>query len=515
MNKVQRRDFLKGLAAVPFLGYFVFGFRGNIAKGISQKSENPLEVLGINRIEAPTQKLTPPTGEGKKAIRIGVVGNGWRGEELLQQLGFAHPDVIEKNTNSNGEFNSYYKNTYVDNENLNVEIVGICDVFDIHAQRGVVISQNYIRSTSNKEIKPAKIYPGYRDMISSGDIDAIIIATADHTHAPIAIAAAKAGIHVYLEKPMTHTIEEAVELKNTIKSTGVTFQLGHENRQQMSYKIANELYRKGILGDVSMVQAYTNRNTEYGAWIRDDAFDHKLGNKDNINWEEFLAGAPYNEFDLKRFFSWQRYSDYGTSITGNDFSHTFDGINQVLNLGIPETVVATGGQYYYKHHGDMPDVFNAVFNYPERGLTINYNGSLKNGTYQQTRILGSEASMDIGRSILINKGRDSEKYKNVKTDESTPLYYYNPNSPVDAVSSATSRVYFKSGYGPTYIDGKMINTTFLHIKEWIDAIRGYGKTSCDIDLGFEEAVTFNLANLAYANKKTVTWDKENEKAIIG
>ena len=78
--------------------------------------------------------------------------------------------------------------------------------------------------------------------------------TPDHWHAPMAIAAAKAGKHVYLEKPMTHSIEEAIELRNTIKSTGVVFQLGHENRQQMSFRIAKELIQKGVLGNVSMVQ---------------------------------------------------------------------------------------------------------------------------------------------------------------------------------------------------------------------------------------------------------------------
>lgn len=106
-----------------------------------------------------------------------------------------------------------------------------------------------------------------------------------------------------LEKPMTHTIEEALELREVIKSTGVIFQLGHENRQQMSFKIANELYRKGALGVVSLVQTYTNKNDLNGAWIRTREFDH-LGNPDTINWKEFLGKAPWVEFDPKRYFNW-------------------------------------------------------------------------------------------------------------------------------------------------------------------------------------------------------------------
>ena len=67
-----------------------------------------------------------------------------------------------------------------------------------------------------------------------------------------------------------------------------------------------------MLGDVSMVQTYTNRSGLFGAWIRDDAFDYNMGHRGNINWEEFIGNAPWHEFDLKRYFSWQRFSDYGT-----------------------------------------------------------------------------------------------------------------------------------------------------------------------------------------------------------
>ena len=513
-NRISRRDTLKALATLPVLGYFSYAFNANMAKASAREAENYLENLKINRLEALEEILLSPTGNSSNRIRFGLVGNGWRGEQLLKSLGYVHPEYVKESTVNGKPDKGLQK--FLNQEDLNVEFTAVCDTFEVHAQRGVEISLNEVRpgKKNNKPTK-AKVFSSYRDMIASDEIDAIIIATADHTHAQIAIEAAKAGKHVYLEKPMTHSIQEAVELRDTIKFTGVVFQLGHENRQQMSFKIANELYRKGAYGEVNMVQVYTNRNSIFGAWIRDDAFDHKLGNKDNINWEEFLGNAPRCEFDFQRYFSWQRYSEYGTSLTGNDFSHQYDCMNQILNLGIPETVVASGGQYYYKHHGDMPDVFNAIFNYPERGLTMTYDGTLKNEAYRPSRILGSEGTIDVDRAILMYKDRYSERYKDIMVDPSDPLYYYDPKNDLDAVTSASTKIYLKGGYGPTYIDGKVIDATLLHLKEWVDAIRGQGKPSCGIDVGFEEAVTFNLANLAYDHKKTVTWDKVNEKAIIG
>lgn len=515
-DKLTRREIMKALATIPVLGYFAFAFKNNITQKLNdvENTNDFLEVLGIKSLDAPKGKLLPATGTDSKTLRIGLVGNGWRGERLLYLLGFAHPDVIKKNT-INGKYTKQFQD-YLNQEDLNVEISGICDTFDVHTQRGVEISLNDIHQKGKGSIpKPAKIYPSYRDMIADDSIDAVIIATPDHMHALIAISAAKAGKHVYLEKPMTHSIEEAVALRDTIKSSGVVFQLGHENRQQMSFKIARELYRKGILGDVSMVHTYTNRSGLFGAWIRDHAFDHDLGNEKNINWKEFIGHAPWHDFDFKRYFSWQRYSDYGTSVTGNDFTHRYDCVNQILGLGIPESVNAMGGQYYYKDHGDMPDVFSAIFSYPGRELNLIYDATLTNGIYRQSRIIGSEATMDVDSAIFLYKDGQSQRYKNINIDPSDPMYYYAPSSDVDAVTSATSRQYMKGGWGSTFIDGKVIDASFLHLKEWIDAIRGQGMPSCNIDAGFEEAVTFNLANLAYQHGKPVKWDRIHEKAIIG
>jgi predicted dehydrogenase len=507
-----RRDFIKAVGALPFLGYFALRFRGNIEKEEKLRHIDYLDMMGIQELDAPKVRLMPSSGSPSDRIRVGIIGNGWRGEQLLQSFGFIHPDLIKENT-KNGKYSSWLQD-FLKQEDLNVDITGICDTFTIHAQRGVEISGNDIRPGGGKgKTRPAVIYPTFREMIASKDIDAVVIATPDHWHAAIAIAAAKAGKHVFLEKPMTHSIEEAIELRNTIKSTGVVFQLGHENRQQMSFRIAKELIEKGVLGTISMAQTFTNRNGLYGAWIRQRKFDD-LGNASNINWKEFLGNTPWYEFDHKRYFNWHRFSEYGTGFIGNDFSHQYDCINQVLRIGIPEKVVSIGGQYYYKNCGDMPDVMNVIFSYPSKGMTMTYDGTLKNGIYRENYIMGSEAAMYLDLGIKIFQDDYSERYKDNGMDSSEPLYTYNGGGEVDAVSSATARAYIKGGYGATYIDGKVIDASFLHVKEWLDAIRNNATPSCNIDEGFDEAVTFNLGNLALVNDKQVLWDPVEEKATL-
>lgn len=506
-----------GISSMPILGAFSIGATKNIYKVLNDKKVDSKEQLSINQFDVISERLPKPTGNEQNRIRIGLIGHGWRGEGLLNSLGFFHPDYVNKmKTEKLYERWLPYQRRH---ENLFVDITGICDTFDIHSARGLDAAKNNVREDRNTPeiLSKIKQYRTYKDMLNSDNIDAVIIATPDHSHGQIAIDAAKAGKHIYLEKPMCHTIETAIELKKTIGDSGVVFQIGHENRQQMSYKLGNELYQKGVLGDVSMIQTFTNRNTPFGAWIRERQFDH-LGNESTINWKEFLGNAPWHNFDHKRYFNWQRYNDYGTGMIGNDFSHTYDCVNQVLGVGIPESVVAMGGHFYYNvGKDDLADVFNAVFYFPDKFLTMSYDGTLKSGIYRQTRILGSEATMEIDRAIMLYKDTYSKRYKDIAEDSDNPFYYYAPNArvDVDAVTSATSKNYFKSGYGPTYIDGKIIDATFLHLKEWVDAIRGQGKVSCGIDAGFEEAVTLCMANLSYLHKKTISWDKVNEQYSIG
>jgi len=510
MSKFQRRDFLKGLATLPVLCYFGFSVKDSIGSELGKKEANNLEDLGIKSLDAPRIKLVPSQNYGTNKIRVGLVGNGWRGPDLMRALGYAHPEWIKKNT-KDGKYNEEIV-SYLEQEDLNVEFAAVCDTFTKRAVQGVETSMNEIRPGKNQgKAKPAKSYPTYREMIADKEIDAIIIATPDHWHAQMAIDAAKAGKHVYLEKPMTHTIEEAIELRNTVKSSGIVFQLGHQNRQQMSYKIANELVRKNMLGIITQIETYTNRNSDHGAWIRDI---DKLGTLETINWKEFLGKAPYEEFNPDHYFNWQRFNNYGTSVTGNQFTHAYDCVNQIMGLGIPESVVALGGIYHYKDDRQIPDVFNAIFNYPNHKLTLTYDCTLKNNRYRETLIMGADASMLVDLDLKIYKDSTSKRYDAVTIDPSKPLYMYVPDPNIDALSSATSRSYIRMGYGRTLIDGKKLDTTYLHMKEWIDAIRSKGMPSCNIDQGFEESVTFNMANISYEKKRHVSWDTVNEKVVL-
>src|ERR1035437_2745463 len=99
-NYIFRRDFLKGLATVPFLGFFSFTFKDNIASEASTSAygKESFKILGIDNLDAPKDKLMPTNHDPAKKVRFGLVGNGWRGDQLLSSMGYMHPDETARNT---------------------------------------------------------------------------------------------------------------------------------------------------------------------------------------------------------------------------------------------------------------------------------------------------------------------------------------------------------------------------------------------------------------------------------
>ena len=261
---MKRRDLLKGLATVPVLGAFTWAWF---------KKQHYDNYLKSNILEEIKLKATAPeiplSGPMDKQIRLGLIGYGIRGKHLARAAGFAHPGLIDNwvdSASDNHSDNRYRQ--YLEQEDLNVVLNGVCDIFDTYGRMAREAGANIHREGTNGKMGPApRRYDNYLELINADDIDAVIIATPDHWHGPMAIAAAKAGKHVYLEKPMTWAVEETYEIRNAVKENNIVFQLGHQGRQTESYYKAREAIEKGLLGKVTLIEVTTNRNDPNGAWV--------------------------------------------------------------------------------------------------------------------------------------------------------------------------------------------------------------------------------------------------------
>jgi len=421
--------------------------------------------------------------EKSEALRLGIIGYGKRGEELLGAS----------------------MNSQIGQADLNIEYRGVCEINNLRLERGLAVAGS-----------KARAYKNYLDLLDSDDIDAVIIATPDHWHAQMAMDAALRGKHIYLEKCMTRTVDEARSLRDTVKQSAVVFQLGHHGRQRDLNLKAKKLIANGTLGKLSLIETTTNRNDPHRGWEMEG--DESLS-EEHVDWNQFQGPeAEKQPFSPERYYGWRNYWDYGTGMSGDLLSNEFDVINSILDLGIPESAIATGGLYYHLDGREVPDVFQAAFEYPDRALTLLYSGTLASGIPRGTLFMGNDATLELGRILSVWVDKQSAKYKSrIESgiiDPSSPLVnYIKPLDSVDAVSSATSKYFADRGLDMTYSGGRAVNTTYLHLAEWLHCIRSGGITSCNIDRGFEEAITAHMATLSYHEGRKLRWDYETETII--
>ena len=336
---VNRRQALLGLATVPVAGAFYVGAtaRGRREDAVQreelERRQRILQEIDVTGGVAP--QVGPMSGD---PIRVGIIGFGGRGAYLAAALGFAPEDWVNRNR-ERAEMDP--RNTlladYLAQESQNAQLVAVCDVFSVRRESGM--------AAGSKDGVKTQSYLDYRRLLDNPEVDAVIIATPDHLHAPIAIDAVNAGKHVYIEKCMTHKIGETYALYDAVRAAGRVFQVGHQNRQTRSYLTARELIQKDVLGHVSLVQTNTNRNGDRGAWQWDI---HPDGNPDSIDWDRFLGTAPDAGFSAEHFFRWRKYWSYGTGLSGDLLTHEYDRINCVLDMGIPRYCMATGGIYTHR-----------------------------------------------------------------------------------------------------------------------------------------------------------------------
>ncbi len=474
-NRVSRRNFLK-----------------NSAKGTAG-----LVFAGGMSTFAARRKFTSKNSPND-TIGIGIIGPGGRGRSLLSSIGFLHPDA-KKRRSRRMETRSGVSEDF---ELPNLELRGVCDVYEGNLNRTMEIAKE---SGSR-----ATAYRDYRKLLENKDIDVVIIATPDHWHAPVGIDAANAGKDIYVEKCMTHKIQETKDLVKAIKINKRILQLGHQGRQSEIHNKAKEIIEQGTLGKITLVQTHTNRNTPNGAWVYDIPDD---ASTETVDWGKFLGNAPWREFDARRVFRWRLWWDYGTGLAGDLMTHEWDGVDHILGLGIPHSVVSSGGIYYFKDGRDVPDVWQVNMEYPERDLTVTYNATLANSQGRGKLIMGSDATMNLtgGLNVYVDKNskRYAEQIRNGELKLLNPMLAFQAESgrKLETITSATEKWTIDKGLLYTFTEeGQIVNTTMLHLKEFLDCTRTRRKTSCNEDVGFNEAITAHMATQSYLQGRKITWD---------
>ncbi|MBN1290418.1 MAG: Gfo/Idh/MocA family oxidoreductase [Candidatus Latescibacteria bacterium] len=339
----------------------------------------------------------------------------------------------------------------------------------------------------------------YRKVIDNKDIDAVLIATPDHWHSKMCIDAMEAGKHVYCEKPMTLTVEQAIEVRNCVKRTNKVFQVGPQYTSEDQYWNAHKLITEGKVGKVTWAEGSYNRNFKGGAfniWFKiDESAGPGYPGDDFIDWDMWLGHkwglAPRIPWNPEHFFRFRKYFQYNGGVATDLLYHILAPLQIAIageNGAYPRRVTANGGLYIYKDDGrDIPDVFSMSVEYPGDYM-IRLSSVLTNDTQQPNRIYAQYATLDLshhGSPILTGNGDYKQEFRdNFRGYDEVTLHSERQNG-----------------------DHSMMKANF------INAIRNGEKLYCNVDLGCSTMVAIKMGVEAYRQQKTMKWDAANEKVI--
>jgi predicted dehydrogenase len=349
----------------------------------------------------------------------------------------------------------------------NVEIVAVCDVYQKRLDQAAT-------TTGAAPVKD------YRAILDRKDIDYVAIVTPEHWHARMTLDAADAGKHIYCEKPMTWSIEQAKQVVKKIQQTNVKMQVGVQGMCDDSYETAQKYIKEGKLGRVVQAQIDYSRNYKRDFWVSDEP-DKDVRPGENLDWNAFLGPAPKRPFDLDRFLHWRRYWDYSGGIATDLFVHRITRVIRALDLKFPTRVVAVGGKWEFRDSAaEIPDTFNMMLDYPD-GLSVVVLSSMANDAPIPHVLRGHEATLEFTRDGFVIR----------------------PQGRFNKEGDKPEIVHKRTG-------GEDIT---LHHRNLQNAIRGGEALKCDVMTGYYGVVAVRLAIESYRRSKCMKWDARREKGV--
>ena len=190
---------------------------------------------------------------------------------------------------------------------------------------------------------------------------------------------------------MTHAVSEGFEMIAAEQKHNRIVQIGSQRRSSIVYAKAKELYEKGAIGEVCLVEAGMGRNDPCGAWQYTVPPDLS---PQTVDWETWLGSAPKRPFDPQRWTRWRCWQDYGEGIPGDLFVHLLTGIHYVCGITAPpERALSSGGLFRWNDGRDVPDVMTTLYEYPKFRATLRV--TLNTDAAEYTRLMGTRGSIEI------------------------------------------------------------------------------------------------------------------------
>ena len=353
----------------------------------------------------------------------------------------------------------------------NVECAAMCDIDDkILKGRAGQIEKEF-------EAKP-KLYKDFREVLDNKDIDAVIISTPDHWHCLMMVMALEAGKHVYIEKPLANTIEEAlimVRASKRYKKQVVT--VGQWQRSSQHWQDAVDLIHSGDLGKISRVKGWAYTGKPKLPVVADSPVP------DGVDYDLWLGPAPERPFNKNHFhYNFRYFWNYAGGLMADWGVHMLDYALYGMKVSTPNSVVASGGKFSYPDGArETPDTLN--INYEFDDFSINWEHSINLGVGPENRSHGVIFQGTNGTLIVNRNGWLVRPEKLNKED-------------------------FKMEEIPQQAGTGGFNE---HIVNFIQAIQSKTKPNCPVKVGSDVAIFAHMGNIAYRTGEKLFWDKSTNK----
>jgi predicted dehydrogenase len=355
-------------------------------------------------------------------LRVGVIGAGGRMNDLLEAA---------------------------DRTGSGYQIVAVSDVYGPHVEA--------VKKRPNA--KDATTHLDYREVLQQ-NLDAVFIASPDHWHVPMAVDALNAGKDVYLEKPVTHTVEEGAALTKAVRASKRILQCGMQQRSWGHFRDAVDLIQGGSLGRVPQVRTYWWQN--YQAW-KPKPIDPR-----DLDWKRWLGNSPDQAFSDEKFHRWRWFWNFGGGAMTDLCTHWIDVVHWAMKADEPKTVQMIGDKYVFENW-ECPDTVQVAFRYP--GFDVVYEGmmasSIDDGGLE---FRGTEATLKITRGgfTVYHEGATSKQNPVVRAD--------------------------------SFQDG-----TWDHMQNFFECVKSRKEPNAPVETGVAAARAGQIANLAYHRGGQISW----------
>lgn len=354
----------------------------------------------------------------------------------------------------------------------NFEYVAVCDTWKEHREKAAAT----VKEMSGNDVAQ---FSNYRDLLAKGEFDAILVATPDHHHTTHLEAAAKAGKHIYIEKPLATEFDKLLRAYDAAKAAqakGSIIQVGTQLRSFPGIVGARELMKTGVLGKITRIDE--TRNSEKPYWYQYLNRDIK---KEDVDWNEFLGDRKKRPFDGRQYAAWYGYYDFCQGPVPQWGAHFLDLMHYVMDCGMPESCVCLGDVTYWKDENNFttPDNVTATWKYPE-GFIVTSSNNFGNFAGNSRKFYGDKGTLAVD----------------------------NWNAPTYSADGGPKR--------DGKIRGKMEVTPIKrpdHWLNWLECMRDGKTPHASIDAGYQHAVAVLMAVISYDTGKKTTYDHSKRKIL--